>query len=84
MSVIIPYKNAPALAGYYVSVGSLIPAFGLILGPLAIGLGVAGLKKVKRDPSVRGTAHAVVAIVLGSLTSLGNWGVVVTMIVAAK
>lgn len=82
VATIIPYKNSPALIGYYVSVASLIPGVGLVAGPAAIALGVAGFKKARREPQSHGTAHAIVAIVLGSLTSLFNWGGVVLMIVA--
>lgn len=82
VAAIIPYRNAPALIGYYISVGSLIPFVGLLAGPVAIALGIVGFRKVRREPRVRGTAHAVVAIVLGGLTSLLNWGVVVLMIVS--
>jgi hypothetical protein len=83
VSTIIPYKNAPALAGYYTSVGSLIPGVGLLAGPAAIVLGVLGLKKVKREPQCHGTAHAWVAIILGSLTSIGYWGALVVIIITA-
>jgi hypothetical protein len=80
VSVIIPYRNGPALAGYYVSIASLIPGFGLILGPVAIWLGIAGLKKVRREPQAHGTAHAIIAIVLGALTTIFYWGMVILVI----
>jgi len=72
ITTLIPYTNPPALIGYYISVASLIPALGLVLGPIAVVLGVVGLRKRHADPRVKGMAHAIVAIVLGSLTTLGN------------
>jgi len=82
-SVIIPYKNTSALVGYYVSIAALIPIVGLVAGPVAVVLGVKGLKAVKADPRVHGTAHAWVAIVLGGLASLLYWGIVLIMVIAA-
>jgi hypothetical protein len=76
-NALIPTSNPAALIGYYSSVLSLVPGLGLVLGPLAMGLGVSGLRRARREPWVKGTAHAIVAIVLGSLTSLVNWGAVV-------
>lgn len=83
LSGIFPYRNPPALIGYYISVASLIPIFALALGPIAVILGVVGLRKHKADPSVKGTAHAIVAIVLGSLTTLGNGVVLVLLLLYA-
>lgn len=82
-SVIIPYKNKSALIGYYTSIGSLIPVVGLIAGPVAIWLGVKGLKAVKSDPRVHGTAHAWVAIILGSISTLLYWGLVLLAVIGA-
>lgn len=69
---LIPYKNMPALAGYYVAVFSLIPCASLLLGPLAVVLGVVGLRRAREQPIARGRVHAWVAIVLGALTLAGN------------
>lgn len=80
---LIPYKNPNALAGYYCGVGALIPCFGLILGPVALVLGCKGLSYYKANPIMKGAAHAWVAIVLGSLSSLVNWGCVILGIIGA-
>lgn len=82
ISTIIPYRNAPALAGYYTGVASLIPIIGLLAGPVAIGLGVKGLKNAKANPNAKGKAHAITAIVLGSLATIGNWGCLATGVIA--
>jgi hypothetical protein len=66
VSKVIPYKNGAALAGYYTSIAALIPLVGLIAGPIAVVLGIQGLKAVKSNPKVHGTVHAWVAIVLGT------------------
>jgi len=64
---LIPYRNVPALVGYYLGVFSAVPFLGLPLMPAAIVLGIVGLVKVRRQPETRGTGHAVAAIVCGVL-----------------
>jgi hypothetical protein len=81
VSTIIPYKNGRALAAYYLGVFSLIPCLGLLLGPAALVLGILGLRFVKANPTAKGTGHALAGIILGGLTTLGNWGVVIVAIV---
>ena len=67
---LIPYKNKCALIGYYLGVFSiLIPVAG---GIGSVVLGILGLIAKKRNPAVRGTAHAIIAIVLGIVTT-GFW-----------
>jgi hypothetical protein len=68
---LIPYKNVPALVGYYVSIFSLFPCVP-ILSIAAIVLGIMGLNKVSREPAVKGTVHAWIAIVLGGISLLYN------------
>lgn len=79
VSLIIPYKNGAALAGYYVSIGSLIPIVGLVLGPVAIILGVLGIRARTRNPAVHGLVHAWIAIVLGSLVVLAHVAIIAAM-----
>ena len=79
---LIPARNPPALSGYYVSVFSLIPGFALLLGPLAVTLGIIGWRKYRREPHVKGAAHAWIAIILGGLTTLVNWGIAIAAAVA--
>lgn len=80
---LIPYKNPMALIGYYVAVFSLIPCLGLLMGPVAIVLGLLGLRYRSKHPTAGGLAHAIVAIVLGSLVLLGNAGVIALMAAGA-
>ena len=64
---IIPYKNGPALAAYYLGIFSIIPCFGLLLAIPALILGIIGLKKRKANPAIKGTAHAWIGIILGGI-----------------
>lgn len=76
-SVIVPYKNAPALVGYYLGVFSLIPCIGGVLALIAIPCGIVGLRKARANPGAHGTGHALVAIILGSIVLLAHIAVVV-------
>jgi hypothetical protein len=67
VSTIIPYKNPKALAGYYCGIFALMPILGLFLGPIALTLGIMGIRYVRRNPDAHGTAHAVIAIIGGIL-----------------
>jgi hypothetical protein len=80
---LIPYKNPLALMGYYVGVFSLVPVLGLLLGPAALVLGILGLRYHRDHPRARGAGHAITGIVLGSLTSLFNWGLAILLLVLA-
>ena len=62
---IIPYKNPPALIAYYLGLFSLIPCLGLLLAPIAIILGILGLKKKKKTPIIKGQVHAWIGIICG-------------------
>jgi hypothetical protein len=83
VSSVIPYRNVPALVGYYLGVFSLIPCLGLVLGPAAVILGIVGLRGASRQPKKKGMGHAITALILGGLTSLGNYGAVAVMVIAA-
>ncbi len=80
---LIPYKNAPALIAYYLGIFSLIPVIGLPLGMVAVVLGIMGLVKKSKTPQVRGTAHALIGIILGSITTLVWGGCVLLMMIGA-
>jgi hypothetical protein len=80
---LIPYRNPQALMAYYCGVFSLIPCLGILLGPVALILGFLGLGYVKKHETAGGTAHAIVGIVLGALTTLGHLAAVGIIIVLA-
>ena len=78
---IIPYKNPAALIAYYCGIFSLLPCIGLVSGVPAIILGIAGLRKRKATPVIRGSVHAWIGIVLGSLTTLLWGGLAILMLI---
>jgi hypothetical protein len=82
IETLIPTRNGAALIGYYLGVFSLIPVLGLPLGLVAIVFGIVGFRAVRRKPNVKGTAHALVAIILGSLTTILWGGILIAAIVA--
>jgi len=67
LNVIIPYKNARALAAYYLGVFSVIPPLGALLGLPALAMGVSGLRFRRRNPEAGGCVHAWIGIILGGL-----------------
>jgi hypothetical protein len=81
---IIPYKNAKALTSYYTGVFSLIPCLGGILAPIALIFGILGLSHAKKYPESKGTAHAIVGIILGTLVLLGHLAAVVMIVISAQ
>ncbi len=83
LSYIIPFRNGWALAAYYVGIFSLIPIFGIILGPLAIIFGCLGLRHASRHANAHGRVHAIVGVILGSLVVIGH-GVFFVMISKMK
>ena len=65
---VIPYKNVPALIGYYCGVFSLIPCF--FIGWAGLILGIIGLKRAKEHPEVKGKVHAWIGIIVGGFFAL--------------
>ena len=78
---VIPYKNPCALIGYYLAIGSLL--FGPVLGAVALGLGIAGLRARKKQPQIKGAAHAWIAIIGGSFTTFGYGAIFLVLILMA-
>jgi hypothetical protein len=72
LSTLIPYKNSNALIAYYLGVFSLIPFFGMILGIVALILGLQGLAFYKQHPETKGLVHAWVGIIMGSVFGIGQ------------
>jgi hypothetical protein len=69
---IIPYKNWQALVAYYVGIFScLLCFFGLPVGIVAVVLGILGLRARARDPVIKGSVHAWIGIVLGTISTIG-------------
>jgi hypothetical protein len=83
ISSLIPYKNGKALVAYYCGVFSLIPCLGLILGPIALIFGILGYRYSRTYPTAKGGGHAIAGIILGGLTTLGNWGITLIGLIGA-
>lgn len=85
---VIPYKNLPALIGYYLGILGLLCCFaGLPVGLVALILGIMGLRKRAQQPEVKGSVHAWIAIVCGTIGFLGSILfaiVIITAIVANR
>jgi len=71
ISRVVPYKNTQALAAYYCAVFALIPCVGIILGYVALVLGILGLKYAKAHPEAHGKVHAWIGVILGGLCGIG-------------
>lgn len=67
-----PRRNPAALYSYRCSLYGLAPIAALVLGPIAIGLGMLGLSRHKRDPGIKGRNFAAAGIILGSLSLATN------------
>jgi hypothetical protein len=65
--------NPTARAAYHCSLFALIPLLGLVLGPVAVVLGVIAWRKEQRDPTPWGFLRAGAAIFLGGLIALTSW-----------
>ena len=74
---VIPYKNPQALLAYYIGLFAFIPLLGLVMGPVALVLGLRGLKYGRENPIVKGQVHAWIGIVLGGLWTLIYWGMLI-------
>jgi len=66
------FRDYPGLAGVTATVGCLISALGFLFGPLAIYYGIKGLKQKKEMGESDGLVGLRVAIVIGSLESIGG------------
>ena len=78
---VIPYKNVPALVGYYLGVFSLIPCFPI--GIAAFVLGIIGYRRYRANPVIKGAVHAWVGIIAGGLFGLLWLASTVLSVVAA-
>lgn len=83
LSGLIPYKNPAALVGYYLGLFSCIPVLGIIMGPIGIVLGIRGLRRRARDPAIKGSVHAWIAIVCGAIGTLINGFILLAIIMGA-
>lgn len=80
---LIPYKNGPALAAYYLGVFSAIPLLGMPLGIAGLILGILGLRRAREHPEAKGKAHAWVGIIAGGLFGLLYLVATIALVLAA-
>ncbi|HWG44976.1 MAG TPA: hypothetical protein VN688_19560 [Gemmataceae bacterium] len=64
-------RNHRAARAFRLSLWSLVPGLGLLLGPVAFVLGCLIVRKVANDDMARGQAR--VAITFGVLVTLAQW-----------
>jgi len=81
IETLIPYKNPLGLFAYYTGVFSFIPCAGLALGPTALILGIMGVRYRNKHPTAGGFGHALSGIIMGGITSLANWGLLIAGVV---
>jgi len=82
-SVVIPYKNMPALLAYYLGILSLVCClFAVPFGIVPLVLGIVGLQRRAANPAIHGTAHAWIGIVLGGLNVVLCLAVLVVFLIA--
>jgi predicted nucleic acid-binding Zn ribbon protein len=74
-------KNWLALLGYYLGVVALIPYVALVIGPVAVLLGIGGIVYGVQNPRAKSMGHCITALVL---STLGLIGTVVIMYLVSK
>ena len=80
VNVIIPTRNPCALTAYYLAVFSVIMP---LLAPVALVLGILGVRARLKRPEVHGLAHAWIGIIGGAAIML-LWIGIIALIVAAS
>jgi hypothetical protein len=81
-----PFKpvNLPALRAYWVALWSMIPGLGLLLGPLALLLGLRARRSCLSDPEFTARGPLLASLVLGSAVSVTNWVGVTLMVLGLR
>src|SRR5262245_294857 len=62
-----PRQNPLAQKAYRLSWRGLIPPIGMLLGPVAVVMGIIAMRRYRANPKVQGYAQAQTAILLGLL-----------------
>jgi hypothetical protein len=73
LGVLVPVNQSGlAIVSGYLGLFSCFPLIGLVLGPMAIVLGVMALRAIKSDPdrSLGGAYRAIIGIVLGVINTI--------------
>jgi hypothetical protein len=77
-------RNPEAARAYRVSLYGLIPPLSLVLGPLAVVLGLRARRRGRRDPNFTGGWLANAAIVLGAVLTITSWAGLALMILGLR
>jgi len=80
IATIVPWKNPFALASYYCGVFSVIPVLGFLLGPIALVLGILGLRARAKSGAAHGLAHALVGVIAGGISTVAHYGVLLMIV----
>jgi hypothetical protein len=70
----LPDGNPSARRAYLCALFGLIPPLGVVLGPVAIGLGILGRRAALRDEFNRGMGHAYMSRLLGAIVFICHGG----------
>ncbi len=73
-------RGRSAVRAYLVSLYALIPVVGLLLGPLALVMGLLAWLRGRRDPAFKGKSLCKAAVLLGSLLTVTQWAGLALMI----
>jgi hypothetical protein len=65
-----PRENPLASLAYRLSVWSLVPVLGLILGILALIMGAIAWRRYLANPDIEGRSQAVAAVLLGTVSAV--------------
>jgi hypothetical protein len=83
LGVLLPVnQSALAILAGYAGLFSCFPVLGLVLGPLAIVLGILAIRSINRDPEQRqgGAYRAIIGIILGTVATLAHLVAVVAIL----
>lgn len=81
-SGMIPYKNGKALLSYYLGLFSILPAIGMVLGIIALVLGVKGLSAAKAQPQIKGKGHAWAGIITAVVFGGVQWVIAISILIS--
>jgi hypothetical protein len=88
---VIPYKNGPALAAYYIGVLCLllcfVPGLSLLSGTAAVIFGFMGMSRAGKNPEAHGRGHAITGIILGFvqiLSACGSAGILIAILMSGR
>lgn len=84
---LVPYKNKNALIAYYLGLFSIFPVLGLVMGAIAVWLGVQGSRFANENPDAKGKTHAGIGIgcgAIGLLFNLALAGLIIAALVGSR